>query len=384
MLATHPRSQPARLYFLGHLKVALTILVILHHIGQPYGPTGGFWYFEDDLSFPLLGPFFRVNASFFMGLFFLVSGYFMPGSLDRKGTGAYLKDRLVRLGIPMLTLFLTLPPALLYTHYVQIRGGSLPFWQYITQIYLGAGPRPAGLVSPSWPELQFGHLWFVEHLLVYAVCYALGRALWKGRGARPGNTIAPPGDGAVALFILALSAVTLLIRIWFPIDRWIGFLGFIQAEPAHVPQYLSFLIIGAVAYRNDWLRTFPAARGLRWLWVGLALSLVPPVVTMMKWEVPGPVDVLWECSFAVAIAIGLMTCFRERLNGASRLMEWMGANAFAAYLIHVPIVVALQYALAPAALGALVKFLIVSAIGVPLTFGLSALLRRIPAVRAIL
>lgn len=81
-----------------------------------------------------------------------------------------MKDRLLRLGVPLVTLFVTVIPSLMYASYRGIRGGTLPFVQYITQIYLGGGTRPTGLVSPSWPELQFDHLWIVEHLLFYAVC----------------------------------------------------------------------------------------------------------------------------------------------------------------------------------------------------------------------
>ena len=32
-----------RLYYLDNLRVAVIILVIAHHVGQAYGPTGGWW-----------------------------------------------------------------------------------------------------------------------------------------------------------------------------------------------------------------------------------------------------------------------------------------------------------------------------------------------------
>ena len=32
-----------RLYCIDNLRVALTILLIAHHVGQAYGPTGGWW-----------------------------------------------------------------------------------------------------------------------------------------------------------------------------------------------------------------------------------------------------------------------------------------------------------------------------------------------------
>ncbi|HWI65195.1 MAG TPA: acyltransferase family protein [Symbiobacteriaceae bacterium] len=387
-VAAAPRPRPTRYWYLDNLKVVLTALVILHHTGQPYGPTGGFWYFEDSLSFEPLGIFFRINASFFMGLFFLVSGYFMPGSFDRKGAAAFVKDRLLRLGLPLVTLFVTVIPGIMYVSYRGIRGGTLPFWSYITQIYLGGGPRPEGLVSPSWPELQFGHLWFVEHLLFYAVCYAIGRRLWRRRQAPPVGPQRPaPGDLAIVAYIAALSAVTVLIRVWYPIDRWVAFLGFIQMEPAHVAQYLSFLILGAAAYRRGWLSSFAAARGFRWLAAGVGLSLLyAGLVQAGLWwgHVPGWLDSVWECAFAVSIAIGLLTLGRERLNTESRFWQALSADAFAAYLFHVPVIVALQFAMAPIGAPALVKFLVVGVVGVVATFAVSHLIRRIPGVSRIL
>src|SRR5687768_1267247 len=73
-----------RLDYIDTLRVLLTILVIAHHAGQAYGPTGGDWPIFNQQRAAILGPFFTVNASFFMGLFFLISGYFLPGAYDRK------------------------------------------------------------------------------------------------------------------------------------------------------------------------------------------------------------------------------------------------------------------------------------------------------------
>ena len=75
-------ERKGRLYFLDNLKVALTMLVVTHHAGQPYGGSNGFWYFKSEQT-TNLGPFFAVNAAFFMTLFFMISGYFLPASYDR-------------------------------------------------------------------------------------------------------------------------------------------------------------------------------------------------------------------------------------------------------------------------------------------------------------
>jgi len=62
----------------------------------------------------VLTAFISINQSFFMSLFFAISGFFTPASYDAKGPGLFLRDRLVRLGIPLVVYFFVLNPALVY------------------------------------------------------------------------------------------------------------------------------------------------------------------------------------------------------------------------------------------------------------------------------
>ena len=39
-----------------------------------------------------------------MGLLFLIAGYFVPDSFDRKGPAKFLRDRMVQLGISTLSI----------------------------------------------------------------------------------------------------------------------------------------------------------------------------------------------------------------------------------------------------------------------------------------
>ncbi len=78
-VTTSSASPAKRLYFVQWLRVFLISLVVAHHAAQPYGPTGGEWAVSDPASSDLLLPFFAINAAFFMGFFFLVSGYFVSG-----------------------------------------------------------------------------------------------------------------------------------------------------------------------------------------------------------------------------------------------------------------------------------------------------------------
>lgn len=152
-----------RLFFADHLRVALTILVVLHHLAVIYGANAAFYYVEppgpnDRLAFLLLLVFVLINQAYFMGFFFLLSGYFTPGSFERKGSGAFLKDRLLRLGIPLLVFLFVFSPISFIGFFqmpVALRGFSTPFIWQMYPMTIGVGP-----------------LWFVEMLLVFDIPFA--------------------------------------------------------------------------------------------------------------------------------------------------------------------------------------------------------------------
>jgi glucan biosynthesis protein C len=368
-------SAATRLAFLDTLKVGLTVLVIAHHAGQAYGPTGGDWPIFSPERSPLLGPFFAVNAAFFMGLFFLISGYFLPPALDRKGAATFLKDRFRRLGIPILLFGLLVSGPILY--FGQDQPGSL--WQFL-----------GGLYPDEIPDL-FAHLWFVGHLLVYALGYALWRRLTRGAHFTAAELPLHTHRTLLA-YTLLLALVSALVRTWYPIDRWVTLLV-VPAEVAHLPQYVSLFVLGILAYRGDWLRRLPAATGMTWLGIGLAAAAAHYAYSLggQDWlsAVPKPLGELvwptWEAFICVGLSVGLLVLFRERFNAQpGRLLAALGGAAYAAYVVHVVIVVGLQSGLAPVSLPPFAKFVVVSLAGAALSFGIGHLLRQLPGARKVL
>jgi peptidoglycan/LPS O-acetylase OafA/YrhL len=92
---------PQRTYYIDRLRVLLTALVLFHHTAITYGAAGGWFYYELHPSAAgsslLLTTFCAINQAYFMGFFFLLAGYFTPGSYQRKGWCRFLLDRAVRL-----------------------------------------------------------------------------------------------------------------------------------------------------------------------------------------------------------------------------------------------------------------------------------------------
>ena len=168
------------------------------------------------------------------------------------------------------------------------------YWTYLTRDFFGFGQKPADWPAGiGWPVNNLGHLWFLEHLLIYATLYAGLRVAIAAPRRMP--ALAPPSHGAIAAYAVALAAATFVIRIWYPQDRWIGFLGYIQMEPAHLPQYASLFVIGVLAWPRRWIETMPTRRGLVWLAIGVGLALaaylsiglgVIPGFNSQDWRLP--------------------------------------------------------------------------------------------------
>jgi glucan biosynthesis protein C len=340
-----------RLYYLDNLRVALIILVIAHHVGQAYGPTGGFWPIQEATRASILGPFFTVNRSFFMSLFFMISGYFTVMACDDKRLGAFFRSRLLRLGMPVLVFGLVMIPV---------------------QLFL---LKPADGGSPSaWP-VDVGHLWFLEHLLIFSGVYVLWRMYRKTPSATAIDGSNPPGYLAIVVFALLLAVVSGVVRIWFPIDKWVYLLGFIKVAFADVPRDLSFFIIGVLAYRRGWIENFSTRAGYIWLSVGLALSVVWSVYALVGWNyfplgdvALGVIYPIWEAFLCCGMCIGLTVLFRERLNFQNRISKALAKSQYSAYIFHVFIVLLVQLAVVSLVAPPLVKFILVTIASVPLTF----------------
>ena len=368
---------PTRLDFIDNLRLFLTVLVVAHHAAQPYGPTGGDWPLFNPERAAILGPFFAVNAAVFMGLFFFISGYFLPAAGDRKGLKRLLQDRLQRLGIPVLFFAVIVFPPILY----QLASPSISFLDFFVQVYV------------KQRQIEVAHLWFLLHLLGYTVLYALWRSVAQRRSVR---SIQPPGHRLIVAYWLSLSLITFLVRTHYPIDRWVNLFGFVPAELAHLPQYGSLFMLGIVAYRHHWLGQMPTARGMTWLRVGVGAGLLRYLYSVSRTHLALPELIAgggfdwrslvwsgWEALICVGLCLGLLILFRDRFNSQNKWLKLLSANAYGVYLIHLLVILYCQFVVADWALGPLVKLVLVMVVGTPICFVLSALLRRSPFIQLV-
>jgi hypothetical protein len=380
-------GRTSRLFFIDHLRASLVALVVLHHVALVYGAGAPFYYVEppinDPLAFLVLLVFILVNQSWFMGAFFLFSGYFTPGSFDRKGPGSFLKDKLLRLGIPLIIFIFVLSPI-----------SSIGYWQMPASL--------TGITTPltwqAYPHLLgMGPLWFVAMLLIFDFGYAAWRMLTRNRTSYSMSKSSLPSYLFIGVFILALALVSYLVRIVVPMGKDV--LGF--PTLSYLPQYLSLFVFGTVASRYNWFRALPNSKGVVGFVTAVvagvflfplafsghlfSLELTPALANLLgngQWQ--SAVYALWDSIFAVGMCLGLITLFRHFFNGQGRFGTFLSQHSYTVFFIHIPIVVFLALALRGIDLEPLLKFGVAAVIAVPTCFAVAYTVRKIPRVSRIL
>ena len=228
--------QGKRLLFVDNLRILLICGVLVQHLNDTYGSAGSWMYRDpataDTFTSTFLTVLNSIGMAAGMGFFFLLAGYFTPGSYDRKGGASFLRDRLVRLGIPWLVYSLLLQPLVVYIAH------GLPgsFWSFY----------PTYLHRVD--SIADGPIWFVELLLCFSILYVAWRWLARSRPQVASGPGTVPGYLAIFGFILGLGLGSFVVRIWWP--------QYYQPSPFNLPagyllQYICFYILGIVAYRRN-------------------------------------------------------------------------------------------------------------------------------------
>ncbi len=363
------KAPASRLAYIDNLRILLTVLVVLHHAALTYGNIP-LWFYSEPAQDPtggLLDLLVALNQTFFMGFFFLVSGIFVPGSLDRRGARSFMRGRLVRLGVPLVLFLLLLRPVINAGTYLEQATQEMPYWLY----YL-----------ISWDP---GPMWFVETLLVFSLAYVLVRRFRPPEHARIARqrTGRLPGPVAIAGFTLVLVGLTYAWRILVPSGTYWPVVGL--PTPTYLPQYVLLFTAGALAYRRGWFDAIPRVAG----WGGLATAVAALVVlfplSMATWESatqPGSLESLasaaFENVFTVGIILFLLWLFQRRFNQQGRFGRFLSDNAYAVYFLHALVLVTLGYALSGWDAPAIAKFAALAALAIPATWGGAALLRSLP------
>lgn len=375
------REDPVRDLYIDRLRVVMTAFVLLHHTAITYGSIGGWFYNElrpsNTLSSQLLTMFCATNQAYFMGFFFLLAGYFTPRSLERKGYGQFLGDRFLRLGLPLLAFIFVLGPL---TAAMVTAAEGRGFWSTLVWLW-------------NHGTIINGPLWFAQALLIFSLVYCLWRA-WFGTplGSAVRLPRRVPAFRWWLLSAIAVGVGALAIRYWVPAG-----INVIGLQLGYFSSYIFLFAVGIAAWRYDWLRQL----GWKQVWLGIVtLAIAWPALPLgmavadklygpgkanfgggFSW--PAILYAFWEPFVAWGLIAAWLLLFRERVNRPSALWEWLSRRAYAVYILHPPVLVALTFLLHGWTAPALVKFLSTGSLTCLATWLVADPFVRLPGVRRV-
>ena len=370
-----------RSLYLDQIKAVIVALVIAIHVPMAFniGWIGVHIPVEGTVG-PVFKGFFAwypiaIN-SFIMPTMFLISGYFVPRSVYKKGIGQYLNDRLVRLGVPFFmgmllinsssTMLSKLSPS---SFYAEIPWSNLP----LLNTYV---------------------LWFLIVLFAFDLLFC-GYVVMKRERYEIDETIPAPGMQSWLISAVALGVIevvmTMQTSLWSALLR--SPLSALGIQGPHIFTYAFLFFLGCKASCHRWFERLDSRLVMKWfrLSVFLLLGLFGLYMALSF-----NVDLLDNPSrlFMLAyflypfIAWGIMSYlilwFQRNEDRFGTWLATAGINSYGAYVIHTLVLVVVLLAIGFAGINPWLIAITSTVLSVCISFGLAGQLRRIPAVARIL
>jgi len=368
-------NNQSRLFYIDNLRIFLISLVVLLHLNITYGAPGDWYYNESKAGFPEALPmamFNATNQSFFMGLFFFISAFFIVPSLERKGVLKFVSDRFVRLGIPLLLFYFLLNPFTVFIRNYFINNEEPTFTDYLINGWArGVGP-----------------LWFILALLIFTLIYLLLRPL------KFSFKLSFPGTFTILLFAFLIGFFQFVIRIWFPVGWSMPFTNF---QLSFFLQYIFLFPLGIVAYQNYWLDAISFKTGKKWflfaqvmIFVGFPLLFIfGRAAETGAGKFMGGLTLqslgyaLWEQVTGISLMIGLIGLFKHYLNKQGSLARKLSDSAFGVFVFHAPLIVGLSAAFSGWHIFPPLKFIVLAPLALMICFCVAFVIKKLPVLKRI-
>jgi hypothetical protein len=334
-------SNKPRLIFLDNIKVLFAFLVVFTHVRVTYGGEGWWYYIEsnalDEISeiiFYMIAGFGGIFQASLLGLFFLMGAYFTPRSYDRKGIKEFWKERIIRLGIPVLLYTLIINPIIFF---ILRAGGFEPmisdsrfetnsFFEYYSSFFF-----------------LFTITWFLVVLLIFTVIYTIWRQISKIESIQKHlpKDIPIPKYIYLLLFAIGLGCLSFLVRLTFSIvdAKYLPF--------AYMIQYFMMFSVGIIAYRYGWFEKM--TRGHVKIWSITIFVIVMLFFTYYfvifgvdsdfsvffgGFNINAFIFALVDNIACMGMIFVLIKIFYAKFNKQGRILKNLADSSFHIYLIH--------------------------------------------------
>jgi peptidoglycan/LPS O-acetylase OafA/YrhL len=344
-MATHAIDRSERLHGLDALRGGALMLGVLLHATMSFFPQQIWITADAQRSLGAAWIFFAIHL-FRMTAFFLIAGLFMQMMLGRRGSLGFAKDRLLRIGAPLLVFWTPVMVGIVV---------ALVWNAYASGLMQPGAPPPPN-PTYDWTNFPLTHLWFLWALLIFYASAMILRAPFAAwdRGGGWGRTT----DRAMGLVVGPLTPVLLApplaLALWLD-PKWIAFFAIPTPDAGLVPNMAALVGFGLafgfgylLSRRRDLLDRIAAWSPLylaMGIGAGIAAYVLAGGLNLAPMAEATPQKALAAGHVALAVyasALGVMGLSLRFLSGRSAIVRYVADASYWTYIVHLPLVMLTQ------------------------------------------
>ena len=374
-------SSSSRLYFLDWVRIIAFLVLILYHVGMYY--VSWDWHVKSPYASDAIEPLMMLSSPWRLSLLFLVSGVAASFMLDKFGATRFMRQRSVRLLVPLVFgMFVIVPPQAYFevVEKVAYQGSYADFMRlYVT----GYGDFCRGtdcLDMPTW-----NHLWFVAYLWVYTLVLGVVVLALGPRFDLVARKVVAWLDGwkMIVLPVVVLGTVRVALLSKYPITH-----GLVDDWYNHATS-LPMFMLGALLGRAGaaWQRFDDA----RWTALGLALGCWAALIVFFSLPesttLHPDIDswrmlmryVYMLCAWSAIVAV----CgFAHRhLNRDNPSRAYLTEAVFPVYILHQTLIVSIAHLIKPVNVAPAIEGLVLIVLTLTISLGVFEMVRRVAVLR---
>lgn len=377
-------AQSRRLYFLDWIRILAFFVLIAYHIGMYY--VSWDWHVKSPYAGPAPEPFMMLSSPWRLTLLFFVSGVASRFLFDRLGAPRFLRQRSLRLLLPLLFGMAVVVPPQPYFEVVEKLGYEGGFAAFLRLYFSADGGfcREECLDLPTW-----NHLWFVAYLWVYTMLLvALTSLAGRLPMARRATWVAGIVRRLAGWKLLVLPAAVLGLARILLAERFPSTHGLVDDWYNHAAYFLPFLLGAVIARSTPFWEHMMA---LRWPALGLALTSWALVV-LWNAAPDGVMDadavslfrpamrcVYTLCAWSAIVAV--CGFGRRHLDRDGPARRYLTEAVFPVYILHQTLIVVLAHLVKPIHLAPGLEALLLAVLTLGGCFAVFEVVRRIALLR---
>ncbi len=337
-----------RRYDLDWLRVMVILTVFTFHSARFFNLGG--WHIKNATTYWGVELWENLLATWMMPLCFVISGASVFYALGKSSVGGFVKDKVLRLFVPLLVGIFTHSALQVYLErasHGEFSGSFFEFYpHYFEGLYAFGG-------NFAWMGI---HLWYLEMLFIFSLIFLpLFWLLKRGWGQRLlagfGNVLAVPGVAIV---------LTLPITLILSFVDGDSLLGMDDFGGWGILSHAWFFLSGFVIASSERLQQ--SLQRLRWVWLSAAIVLTITQIAGAIAAAPrGSFGLEHTDLLAYLWILAFLGLARHYLNFSTPSLQHANEAVLPFYILHQPVLLSVGYFVLRWAIPDLARYSIIAA-----------------------